>query len=1052
MSSDHGGNDNEESDPSNVRRTVEFKLLYWKYEDTDDGALQIHIGGKTKDKEKVHCIVTGFTPFVYLELPKRIKWNKAKCKILVEHFQKVMKSSGPLQYWLLQKYKLKYKKLCNTIRLTFPTDKAVKDFTRKCHGKQNIVVDGLGALRAGELVVHESNVDPIIKFTASKGIKLASWVRAVENIRPEDRGSSEEDRKYSSADIDLYAEWTDVDPFVPPETVIVRPEYICFDIECYSKNHNSKLPDPTIPENFIVSIGNRAGSFGGPIDEKVLFTLFNPHDIPGTRVVRCANEKEMLLKWKAYVQTKNPDILMTYNGMKFDWNYMIERAELIEIWNKFAQISRIFGKKADLMTSSWSSSAYGEQKFKYLDPMGRVNVDVLLEIERNFKLPQYGLGAVGKFFKVGDKDDITPRQLFMLVQLTMELTEEIESLPDGLLPKEQRIKIKKDVQRILQMRRCSGEVRKLRDQLMAAKKGSEFKYLIRMGITLIGKYNIQDCDLTTAIAEKLNLWTVMEETSNCMNIPTSYLHTRGQQIKVLAQVYRDTIFNDFIIPFRPKVNDGEAERYQGAVVIEANPGDYDNVVCFDFESLYPSVMIAFNICWTTLLEDDDPTPDEECHVLAWGDHVGCLAKGTNISTINRSFPIQNLEKYRGELYGHDIKKFGELGRYRQTNFFNQGIKECIKLTFEDGTTLECTPDHRILTSECEWVEAQDLIEGESRVKASHAPPAMIDLKLLRRENIGLRETYDLEVEESHSFVANGIVVHNCEHDPKKRKKKAADVLCKEHRYRFKKVVFHPDGTKENEGLMPKLVRKLLVERKAIKKEMAKLDAKLKMVLGLAEPDDIAFYKKMNWDIVEKGSMTSDQIEVLKVGIAVLNAQQNAMKISANSVAEDTPVPCMSDGKFCYLPIDKLAKEGTWKVDEDGNELAESIDNLQVWSDVGFTDVKYVFRHPKIDNVKRVLTHVGCVDVTEDHSLLNIKGKEVSTKDIQIGDELLHKSSPLPKDTPKEPLYRAINDMTIKSYKLGKNVSIDPQTGEFVSEKLAFAWGAFFAEGNIWNMG
>ena len=115
----------------------------------------------------------------------------------------------------------------------------------------------------------------------------------------------------------------------------------------------------------------------------------------------------------------------------------------------------------------------------------------------------------------------------------------------------------------------------------------------------------------------------MEALSNCMSVPLAYLHSRGQQIKVLAQVYREILPLNMVIPFFPK-NETDPERFQGAVVIDAREGFYDRVALLDFLSLYPTLIIAFNICYTTIVPDTDPTPDEECHVLQWEDHVGCV--------------------------------------------------------------------------------------------------------------------------------------------------------------------------------------------------------------------------------------------------------------------------------------------------------------------------------------------------------------------------------------------------------------------------------------------
>lgn len=48
---------------------------------------------------------------------------------------------------------------------------------------------------------------------------------------------------------------------------------------------------------------------------------------------------------------------------------------------------------------------------------------------------------------------------------------------------------------------------------------------------------------------------------------------------------------------------GTEEQYEGATVIEPQKGYYsDPIATLDFSSLYPSIMMAHNLCYTTLLE------------------------------------------------------------------------------------------------------------------------------------------------------------------------------------------------------------------------------------------------------------------------------------------------------------------------------------------------------------------------------------------------------------------------------------------------------------------
>lgn len=147
----------------------------------------------------------------------------------------------------------------------------------------------------------------------------------------------------------------------------------------------------------------------------------------------------------------------------------------------------------------------------------------------------------------------------------------------------------------------------------------------------------------------------------------------------------------------------------------------------------------------------------------------------------------------------------------------------------------------------------------------------------------------------------------------------------------------------------------------------------------------------------------------------------------DSVTGDTALIVRIDGKIIQTRrIDELLDEKHWDSYRNGEKEQHKPTNLEVWNNGGFTKIKRVIRHECKKKIVRVLTHTGIVDCTEDHSLVNSKGDEISPKDVKIGDLLLHDS-----------------DDTILLD------SLTPGDQEFgiVTPEEAYAMGAFVADGS-----
>lgn len=107
---------------------------------------------------------------------------------------------------------------------------------------------------------------------------------------------------------------------------------------------------------------------------------------------------------------------------------------------------------------------------------------------------------------------------------------------------------------------------------------------------------------------------------------------------------------------------------------------------------------------------------------------------------------------------------------------------------------------------------------------------------------------------------------------------------------------------------------------------------------------------------------------------------------ADSVVGDTPV-ILKNNKGCIeiKTIDTICEN--WNISQTGKEYSNT--DFDVWTERGWSKIKSVMRHRVNKHIYRVTSYSGIVDVTEDHSLLDVQGKKISPKDMDVGCELLH---------------------------------------------------------------
>jgi DNA polymerase elongation subunit (family B) len=309
-------------------------------------------------------------------------------------------------------------------------------------------------------------------------------------------------------------------------------------------------------------------SDGKKINKSFMFCPEGMEDEPDEETVFFDSERDMLMAFRQYILDQDVDLFLGYNSNLFDFPYMLRRAARLGL-DTFRYFSRLPGEPVVFEEKITSSKQGGDRKQCNFSCPGRIFLDLYPACKKTYKFESYKLKNVAEELDLDvSKDDV-----------------DYDDIPAYFYGSKQKRKVLLDY--------CK------KDVLLTVIIGQEKMDLIRRTVAmsrLVGVNAQQAQDRGNSYLLGMMLRREMKE---------DYLPSSARFDEVLRAAFAS------IPGFTDLWNKAiKGEKYPGAFVFEPKIGLWNCcVITVDFNSLYPSVMITFNICLSTQLNHfskDDP--------------------------------------------------------------------------------------------------------------------------------------------------------------------------------------------------------------------------------------------------------------------------------------------------------------------------------------------------------------------------------------------------------------------------------------------------------------
>ena len=314
------------------------------------------------------------------------------------------------------------------------------------------------------------------------------------------------------------------------------PTVMAFDIEV--KCSASGMPQPHKVEDTVEMIS--VVLFENDVDSSSRSFIMHAYDqnmnIDGVIDIICNDETDLIIKFFELIRQEDPTIITGFNIYGFDLHYLVSRLQLR--LTEIPDVSRGIAGNINLIKVDWTSDAYGHNNFNRLVIGGRLIVDMYLYFKR-MKLDKYSLDFISNKFLGEGKNDMPHGQM----------TEAFFS---------------RDID----------------------------------ALRTVAEYCVQDSVLVMKLFQKVHMWIDSCEIAKITMCGIEDIYTRGEQMKLVAQCVKECMTREIILQSYYTKSD-EWKQYEGAYVLDPERGIYEGCSIVDFQSLYPSIIIAYNICPST---------------------------------------------------------------------------------------------------------------------------------------------------------------------------------------------------------------------------------------------------------------------------------------------------------------------------------------------------------------------------------------------------------------------------------------------------------------------